>query len=298
MGKIIDASGQTFGYLTAIKPTRLNDRFAWECQCACGKIIKVDSGNLRTGKVQSCGCMRASLVGKKNTKDKTGQRIGYLTVLGPTDKRSSGSIVWECQCDCGNICYVPTSNLRENHTTSCGCKKYQLVGEKNRLKLTGQVFGKLTILEELPPKNSESRWKCRCECGNEIEASGWLLTKGVVGSCGCAKRSRGESKIRQLLEENNIPFVEQKTFKTCLSSNNVPLRFDFFVNDQYLIEYDGEQHFITEGTGYFTKEVLQEIKQRDQIKNKWCKENNIPLIRIKYTEYDILTLDDLLLKES
>ena len=297
MGKIIDITGETFGYLTVLEPTRVNNRFGWKCKCVCGKIIEVDSNNLRTGKTQSCGCMRASLVSKKNTKDKVGQKFGFLTVLEPTNKRSGGSIVWKCQCECGNICYIPTSNLSRNHTTSCGCKKYVITGEKARLKLTGKVFGKLTVLEELPVKKNESRWKCKCECGNEIEASGWLLTKGAISSCGCV-RSKGEAKIKQLLLENNIPFQEQKTFDTCLSPKGAHLKFDFYVNNQYLIEYDGEQHFLTHPQGYYTQEVIEDIKQRDQIKNKWCEDNNIPLIRLNFTQYDGLTLNDLLLKEN
>lgn len=52
MGKIIDITGQTFGFLKAIEPQRCsNGRFGWKCQCICGKEITVDSGNLRSGKV-------------------------------------------------------------------------------------------------------------------------------------------------------------------------------------------------------------------------------------------------------
>jgi hypothetical protein len=50
MGKIIDITNQTFGYLTALYPTHLNGRFAWHCRCVCGKEVDVDSGNLRHGK--------------------------------------------------------------------------------------------------------------------------------------------------------------------------------------------------------------------------------------------------------
>lgn len=42
-----------------------------------------------------------------------------------------------------------------------------------------------------------------------------------------------------------------------------------------------------------TEEKLKENQIRDKIKNEWCKKNNIPLIRIPYTELDFLTLKDL-----
>lgn len=46
------------------------------------------------------------------------------------------------------------------------------------------------------------------------------------------------------------------------------------------------------------KKNLTKVKNHDKIKNEWCKNNNIPLIRIPYTIYDNLSLDDLLLETS
>lgn len=57
-------------------------------------------------------------------------------------------------------------------------------------------------------------------------------------------RSEGEDTIRKLLLQYNIPFEEQKTFKTCVFNDSGYLaKFDFFIDNKYLIEYDGEQHF-------------------------------------------------------
>lgn len=79
LGKVIDITGQTFGYLTALYPIRVLGRYGWHCKCICGNELDVESNNLRKGRTKSCGCMRKKLVGKSNTKDKTGQRIGSLT---------------------------------------------------------------------------------------------------------------------------------------------------------------------------------------------------------------------------
>ena len=38
--------------------------------------------------------------------DLTGKRYGRLTVIEKTDQRANGSVVWRCQCDCGNECFV------------------------------------------------------------------------------------------------------------------------------------------------------------------------------------------------
>lgn len=297
MGKIIDITNQKFGYLTVLNPTRLNGRFAWHCKCDCGNEIDVDSGNLRTGKTKSCGCKKSDLVSKARAKDLTGKRFGFLTVLKPTKDRCGGAIVWECQCDCGNICYIPTSNLSRQHTQSCGCQTISLRTQNIKLKIQGQKFGKLTVLKELPSKNGESVWYCQCECGNTTEAIGWHLTTGLKKSCGCL-RSQGEAKIYQLLKDNNINFTTQATFDTCLSPKGRHLRFDFYINNSYLLEYDGEQHYLQYPNNHYSQEELDRIKLYDKIKNKWCEENNIPLIRIKYTQLDSLSINDLILKET
>ena len=62
-----------------------------------------------------------------------------------------------------------------------------------------------------------------------------------------------------------------------------------------LIEYDGEQHF--KPIEFFGgEEAFQKQQERDQKKDEWCKENNIPLLRIPYTDYDILNKEYLFSK--
>ena len=79
--------------------------------------------------------------------------------------------------------------------------------------------------------------------------------------------------------------------------NSGKCRFDFYVNNNYLIEYDGQQHF--ESVEYFGGEEQLKIQQkRDTYKNQWCKENNIPLIRIPYTKLDTLCIKDLMLETT
>ena len=87
-----------------------------------------------------------------------------------------------------------------------------------------------------------------------------------------------------------------------LSENGVPLKFDFAIfNNQnklkYLIEYDGTQHFEYTDSGWNTKNHFEYTQKHDELKNNYCKSNNIPLIRIKYTQYDSLTVKDLEVKK-
>ena len=101
---------------------------------------------------------------------------------------------------------------------------------------------------------------------------------------GCIKcnESKGELEIRKILENNNIKYISQKRFEKCKNINILP--FDFYLpNLNLCIEYDGEQHY--KPINYFGgKKEFKNIQIRDQIKNKYCKNNNIKLLRIKYNE--------------
>jgi len=51
--------------------------------------------------------------------------------------------------------------------------------------LTGQRFGKLTVIEFVGTRNKKAVFKCVCDCGNECEKTGTLLSTGKTRSCGC-----------------------------------------------------------------------------------------------------------------
>lgn len=211
---------------------------------------------------------------------------------------------WRCKCHCGNEFIARGADLSNGHTKSCGCigrKKMSELGKKNSHKikdLTNQRFGLLTVLE-ITDKRDKGRcviWKCKCDCGNIIELSSHVLVQGQK-SCGCLK-SKGELKVSELLYQNNIPFETQKIFSNCIfEDTKFPAKFDFFVDNSYIIEYDGIQHFDS-NYGWNNNEIFQKTQKNDLVKNKWCKDNNIPLIRIPYTQYKDLCIEDLLLETS
>lgn len=100
--------------------------------------------------------------------------------------------------------------------------------------------------------------------------------------CPTCKMSKGENTIRVYLENNNIIYEYNKTFPDCRDKGM--LKFDFYLsNNNTIIEFDGIQHNkIIERFG--GKNELEQRKKRDEIKNRYCKEKNIKLIRIKHTD--------------
>ena len=106
--------------------------------------------------------------------------------------------------------------------------------------------------------------------------------------CPICKESKGEKSIRYYLLNKGINFSREKKFKNCINEKLLP--FDFYLPDYNIcIEYDGKQHFEpVERFGGING--FKKIKENDSIKNIFCENNSIDLIRISYKEniYDIL----------
>jgi very-short-patch-repair endonuclease len=94
--------------------------------------------------------------------------------------------------------------------------------------------------------------------------------------------SKGEKIILNHLIKNKIVYIHQHKFDDCKFKNK--LSFDFYLPEKNIcIEYDGKQHYKMPKS-WGGEEKLKLTQKRDQIKNEYCKNNNIRLIRIKYNE--------------
>ena len=118
-----DLTNQKFGKLLVLRciGSDNNKRALWECKCDCGNIGQYNTNVLTTGNTLSCGCLHKEIVSQKCSIDLTNQKFGLLTALKPTNKRIDDKIVWECKCECGNICEKVSSRLISGHVKSCGC---------------------------------------------------------------------------------------------------------------------------------------------------------------------------------
>ena len=238
-------------------------------------------------------------------KNLIGQTFNYLTVIdGPIKKNKK--IYWKCQCKCGNKIIIRSDSLKSGTTKSCGCYKKQILIDNNikrqTVDLTNKHFGKLIALEHTKQRSKDGRviWKCICDCGNIVYVDTHSLQEGKKTSCGCLK-SKGEEKISKILQENGIPFSTQKKFEDCkFPDTGYYAKFDFWVDNKYIIEYDGEQHFYYKDSfnTWNNEENYKKVKEHDEYKNLYCKKNNIPLIRIPYTHLEKIDIKDLVLETS
>lgn len=142
------------------------------------------------------------------------------------------------------------------------------------------------------PYYARDNVKCKCKiCGHEWYASYTNLTKDDPTSCPvCNNTSKGEKKIANLLDKWGYKYIRQKRYDDL--KDQLPLPFDFYLNDfNVLIEFDGEQHFYPKGFGADQETTLIEFEltvKHDLMKDDYCRDNNISLVRIPYWEYDTI----------
>lgn len=123
--KTTDLSGRIFGDLTVLhraQNQRKNGGVWWTCQCQCGKLYDCLATLLTQGRRSHCGCKAK----RGRIANIEGKRFTRLTALYPLDTRDrKGSVIWHCQCDCGNEIDLPYNQLAHCSTQSCGCKKIE-----------------------------------------------------------------------------------------------------------------------------------------------------------------------------
>lgn len=133
------------------------------------------------------------------------QKIGKLLVIEETNKRKNKSIVWKCQCDCGNIEEFSTKELRSDGIIQCHqCGN----SRKPQINLTENIIGKkynhLTVLEKSEKRiGGKIGYKCQCDCEKKtiLYVSKTDLENNHTTSCGCARR---KYKIDDIISNKQI----------------------------------------------------------------------------------------------
>jgi very-short-patch-repair endonuclease len=179
----------------------------------------------------------------------------------------------------------------DNHLSGSGCiicGKNKMVNSKKYntdifVNLSNKKHNNLYKYNETVYEDSQKEVIITCESHGNFEQRPVYH----LGGSGCPKcySSKGEKNIRDILISNNIDFVEQHSFNNCIFIK--PLKFDFYIPKyNIVIEYDGRHHFESiECWGGETE--LEKIKLKDNIKNQYCEDNSIDILRISYLEnYD------------
>ena len=175
--------------------------------------------------------------------------------------------------------------LPHKHLCGYGCPKCG-----GNIRLTDKIFienskkyhGEKYDYSKVNYVNNNTKVTIACPIHGDFKQA---PDKHMIGQ-GCPKcrDSKGEKAIGKFLNKYNIVYEFQKIFSDCRNIN--PLPFDFYI-DEYrtCIEFDGELHY--EPSRRKNGEIkLKKAKINDEIKNNFCRDSDIKLIRISYRDYD------------
>ena len=223
-----------------------------------------------------------------------------IEVLGEYVDRHT-KILHKCKVD-GHEWHATPSHILNG--TGCPiCSKISQIQKrrKSHCKYISQVNvvnPNIEVIGEYINSQTKILHKCRF-CGYQW----YIVPNNILNGQGCPKCciSHGEKDIENYLVQHNISYINQYKFNNC--RNKRPLPFDFYLPEYNIcIEYDGVQHF--EPTDFagrgelWANKKLEQIQYNDEIKNRYCKDNNIILLRIKYNEDIKNALDDVFNKQK
>lgn len=234
------------------------------------------------------GCPKCSVLKAQNDKTKThNDYVQALEKINPNilvlDEyiRNDVPILHKCKIDNYEWMTIPSNILRGAQCPRCvNREKYTTDSFKEKMS---KINNNIIILGEYV----HSKIKILCKC--KIDGYEWKATPtNLIYGRGCpmCNESHGEKAISLYLTDNKIDFIPQYTFLDCKRIKLLP--FDFYLKDyNACIEYDGEQHF--RPIDYFGgKNGFEQRKINDSIKTRYCNDNNIPLLRIRYDQ-DIIS---------
>lgn len=187
-------------------------------------------------------------------------------------------------CDKNHECSISWADFQ--HGTRCK-ECYNISRRKSHeqfeLELQEKYKGEYSVIGEYK-NNRDKILFLHNTCGTYFETIPFSIL-GRGDGCPLCSISKGERKCIDWLEENNLKYEREYIFNDLISDKNAYLRYDFavFTKDEIvLIEYDGEFHY----RNIIDDEAFKRRKMLDKQKNKYAIDNNIPLIRIPYWEYE------------
>lgn len=258
-----------------------NGREKLDIECKCGNIFSQNFKNFKNTMKYSCPRCNYHSLSYNEVKNDIEVHGGTLL----SDIYINNETKLDVKCGCGNIFSAMYRDIKSKSRYNCPkCN--------NRPNLTFDevksfISSKGCELLSDTYINNNIPIKIKCKCGVVFSRRFNNFKDSESYYCNhCSKNmSKGEYKIEEYLIKNNITYRKQYRFTDCKFHRRLSFDFAIFKDDKlvYLIEYDGRQHYeIIRAFGGLDGFIDGKI--RDTIKNEYCKNNNIKLIRIPFTE--------------
>lgn len=201
--------------------------------------------------------------------------------------------MWKCsknkRCDCH--IWSATINHRTREGTGCPyckgstkvCSHYNFATEFPYLALEWHPNNERKPEEYSYGSESRVLWKCLVGSFEHVWEATINSRTNMNSGCPVCRQSHGEKRICNYLRKTNIPFETEKIFVDLRYIKK--LRCDFYIISLNLVvEYDGIQH--DEPVYHFGgEEEFEKTLERDKIKNNYCLERGLNLLRIKYHQF-------------
>ena len=261
----------------------INSKEKLKLECQKGHSFESSLDVIRGGSI----CKVCAIENRKNKRKlsfeyfkKTFEYKGY-SLISKDYKNNLDKL--EVVCPNNHVSFITFGNFQRGH----GCKKCKDSITHNKQKNSYcKVKQKIedlgfTLLSTSYVNNS-TKLDIKCEKGHIFKASFKAINAG--NRCSICKKSKGEEAVLNVLTSKKIKYKREFKFKDCRFKSLLP--FDFYLPDYNIcIEFDGRQHYeIVDKFGGF--ESFVDTKIRDTIKNNYCKEKGIILIRIPYWEIE------------
>lgn len=178
---------------------------------------------------------------------------------------------------CGKIRTITPANFLSGHRCSYCAGLYedtQTYKEKIK-KLYGNEYSLISEYNKASEMVTIRHNKCNYEWNTNA-------TNFIQGKSHCPKcqESKGERTVAEILDRYHVKYIQQYVFNDCKYKRVLP--FDFYLPDYNLcIEYDGKQHYV-KNEFFNDHDPFDERQIKDHIKNEYCKQHHINMLRIPY----------------
>lgn len=266
-------------------------------KCSCGNEFERKFSNVNSGQIYCLECRtkidenlkREELSNNFNKFKKIVEDSDSgCTLLSKEDEYKGNKTKMKMMCECGNI-FNPTANnfMRgiAQKCTDCGNKDSGIKKRKSKEEIFSFIEDKGYIPISYSFRDKKHWITVKCEKENHEQYDVDFGNFYMGNRCPKCNLSKGETRIGKYLSDNSYDFEPQFTFDDLRGKNNRMFRFDFGIKlnkNLILVEFDGEQHFKPK----FGNVEFERTKINDKIKNEYCKNNNIKLLRITYKEID------------
>lgn len=271
-------------------------------KCGCGRVFFTSFQYFKTENKRQCDeCGKENMKMKMRYKEdgvtytdellleKLSEEISSYGCALLSKEYKDNATPLELMCGCGNIMSINLGNFRRGQRTCRECSNQRLREmfrtPYENVKLEIEVNGCKLLTKPENYVNSKTKVDILCGCGNTFKRTldDFKLNRPQCMDC---SSSLPELKIRDHLAKRGVNFKREYSFDGLVGNGGGLLRFDFAIFDEgnlvSLIEYDGEYHFFK----FYADQKYDDIVTHDSLKNQYCEDRSIPLLRIKYTEED------------